>query len=70
MLVDGIRVNTLSRGEGFGEIALLHNVTRTATVSAITPVSLYALEMEPFLEVLTGHPPTMTTAKEIVAELR
>ena len=67
VLVDGIRVNTLGRGQGFGEIALLHNVTRTATVSALTPVSLYALEMEPFLEVLTGHPPTMATATEISA---
>jgi hypothetical protein len=70
VLVDGIRVNTLGRGQGFGEIALLHNVTRTATVAALTQVSLYALEMELFLEVLTGHPQTMTTAAEISAEWR
>ena len=68
--IDGVRVRTLGRGDGFGEIALLHDVTRTATVSALTTVKLYSLEKEPFIEVLTGHPAAMTTATEIVAEWR
>jgi CRP-like cAMP-binding protein len=67
--VDGVPVRTLGRGDGFGEIALLHQVARTATVTAVTPVSLYALEMELFLEVLTGHPSAHTTAHEVAAEL-
>jgi MFS family permease len=67
--IDGTQVNTLRRGDGFGEIALLHDVPRTATVAALTDVELYALEKEPFLEVLTGHPATMETAATIVAEL-
>ena len=66
--VNDVRVNALGRGEGFGEIALLHGVKRTATVRALTPVSLYALEGEVFLEVLTGHPATHTTAHEVAAE--
>ena len=68
VLVDGARVNTLGRADGFGEIALLHDVVRTATVSALTEVKLYSLEKEPFLEVLTGHPAAQTTAHTIAAE--
>jgi MFS family permease len=65
--VNGVRVNILGRGDGFGEIALLHQVPRTATVRALTPVSLYALEMEVFLELLTGHPPSHAKAREVAA---
>ena len=68
VLVDGVRVNSLARGEGFGEIALLHKVSGTATVRALTPANLYALEMDVFLEVLTGHPATLTTAERVSEE--
>ena len=69
VLVDGVRVANIGRGDGFGEVALLHGVTRTATVSAVTAVRLYSLDKEPFLEVLTGHPAAHTNARAIAAEM-
>ncbi len=56
VLQGGTRIRTMTRGEGFGEIALLKEVPRTATIRALTDVQLFALEKEPFLEVVTGHP--------------
>lgn len=70
VVIDGKRVTVLTRGDGFGEIALLHDCTRTATVAALTDVKLYSLAKEPFLQVLTGHPAAMDSATAIVAERR
>lgn len=47
-------VRTVGRGDGFGEIALLANVARTATVTARGPGSLLAIHRQPFLVAVTG----------------
>lgn len=53
-------------GESFGEIALLHDVPRTATVRTTEPTRLLALEREQFLTAVTGHRRSHQLAGDVV----
>ena len=66
----GRHVNTLGPGDYVGEIALIRDVPRTATVTATQPTQLYALERDDFLTAVTGHSGSRTAAEaEITARL-
>ena len=58
----GSHVATLGPGGYVGEIALLRDVPRTATVTASSDVRLLTLERDVFLRTLTGHEPTRAAA--------
>jgi CRP-like cAMP-binding protein len=52
----GRRVSTLSSGDFLGEIALVTEMPRTATVTAETPVRLFVLTRREFHAVLDQNP--------------
>jgi cAMP-dependent protein kinase regulator len=59
--IDGDDVRALHPGESFGEIALIHDIPRTASVTATSPVTLWALGRDAFMAVLgreTAEPST------------
>jgi CRP-like cAMP-binding protein len=58
---------TLGRGESFGEIALLNDVPRTATVMAAEPCELLSLDRDTFLAAVTGYAPSREAAEGVVA---
>jgi CRP-like cAMP-binding protein len=63
---DGEFVATLRPGDYFGEIALLHDVTRTAACVARTDVELYALNRESFVAAVGGDHRSAAVAREII----
>jgi MFS family permease len=65
--VDGRPLAPLGAGESFGEIALLRDLPRTATVVARTDVDLLALERDEFIAAVTGHPESAEVANAVVA---
>jgi MFS family permease len=66
--VDGGRVNELGPGDSFGEIALIRDVPRTATVRALEPLRLYSIERDEFVTSVTGHAPTLAATEVVIAE--
>ena len=65
---NGRPVATLGPGKYFGEIALLHDVPRVASVTAVSPTTLLALDRVEFLEAVTGDPVTREAAEATVQE--
>lgn len=66
VIEDGIKRCTETTGEGFGEIALLRDCLRTATVRTTEPTVLLALEREQFVAAVTGNFRSRRQASELM----
>jgi CRP-like cAMP-binding protein len=69
--IGGKKVNHLEKGDFFGEMALLDGGPRTATVTATTPITLYALTEWVFRGLIAEHPSiAMRTLETMASRLR
>jgi CRP-like cAMP-binding protein len=63
----GTVVRSLGTGESFGEIALLRDSPRTATIRAATDLALIVLDSDVFLDAVCGYTVSSAAAEAVVA---
>lgn len=67
VVVGGEVIERLGSGHAFGEIALLREMPRTATIIAHGPAQLMALERHEFLGAVTGHDKSSRAADSLAS---
>ncbi|HMD57539.1 MAG TPA: cyclic nucleotide-binding domain-containing protein [Solirubrobacteraceae bacterium] len=65
----GSKIRRMGRGEGFGEIALLHRVRRTATVTAASATTFLSIEQDAFLAALNASTHVREAAGRVAERL-
>ena len=66
----GVTLRRLGPGEGVGEIALVHDIPRTASVRAVDAVTAWALDRESFVSAVSGTPDSLRRATTIADQRR
>jgi MFS family permease len=66
VLIDGRPCGLEGCGESFGEIALIRDVPRVATVRATCATTLLALEREQFIGAVTGYPRSQQVTETVI----
>jgi len=64
--INGTKVADAWPGEAFGEIALLRDIPRTATVTALEDTKVLALERDEFIATVTGYAPSREAADAVI----
>jgi MFS family permease len=68
--VDGRATSRIRPGGSFGEVALLRDVPRTATVRTAGPTELLALGRDAFIAAVTGHASSLEAANAAIGAYR
>lgn len=68
VIADGNTIAELQAGDVFGEIALIRDVPRTATVVADVPTELWKLDRETFLYAVTQSPDCQQSVSNVILE--
>jgi hypothetical protein len=66
--IDGRVIRRLGPGDSFGEIALLRDVPRTASVTATTDGTAFVIDRDAFVWAVTGDRLSMAAAEEVISE--